>query len=148
MPWPSIIGIHAAIVWLVAGASLGGLILGGSSLIPPGALGWLVAIHIEAMLFGWMLQVTLLTAWWLLPRRPERRGEWWAGDDGRGPFAIGIPATIGVNVAVLTRAIGHAISSHALVFFGGFLLAGSMIAFFIVFRTRVRSFDKGAVNVR
>lgn len=76
MPRLSVYFIRTALVYLVAGFSIGALILAqkGSAVIP---FAWrLLPAHIEIMFFGWTMQLIIGTAFWILPRhaRMEKRG--------------------------------------------------------------------------
>lgn len=78
MPRLSSTFIRAALLHLIVGVLLGGLILSAKGL--PNSLGWtwlLLPAHIQLMLGGWMIQLALGVAYWILPRRDG------AGDRGR-----------------------------------------------------------------
>ena len=69
---------RAAMGWLLIGSGAGALMLGSRG------LGWTVpyaealALHLDVMLFGWMTQFTMGTAYWMLPKHatgPERGGD-------------------------------------------------------------------------
>lgn len=71
--------IRAALIYLLAGITIGALLLAHKG-IPflPMLWAWLPA-HIEFLLMGWILQLTLGVAFWILPRywqqqrRPNER---------------------------------------------------------------------------
>lgn len=67
MPLLSRLYIRTALVWLVVGATLGGVILWSKVSPVPGAWNWLAA-HISLLTWGWLLQLTLGVAYWILPR--------------------------------------------------------------------------------
>lgn len=78
MPQLSTSFIRAALIHLVVGVLFGGLILSAKGL--PISLGWswlLLAAHVQLMLGGWMIQLALGVAYWILPRRDG------SGDRGR-----------------------------------------------------------------
>jgi hypothetical protein len=89
---------RTAFVWLLFGATAGAAMLAsrgmGLPLSWPAALGF----HVDVMLFGWMAQFTMGTAYWMLPKHatgPER---------GRDlPMAL---AWILLNLGVLGAALG------------------------------------------
>ena len=68
MPRVSIFGIRFALGWLVVGALAGVLTALQRLGLVPVALP--VAVHWHWMLFGWMTQLALSIAWWILPRFP------------------------------------------------------------------------------
>ena len=69
MPRLSCWFLRAALLHLAVGAVLGGLILSAKGM--PVFLGWawqLLAAHIQLMLGGWLIQLALGMAYWMLPR--------------------------------------------------------------------------------
>src|SRR5687767_2289161 len=89
--------IRAALLHLSAGVLLGGLILSAKGY--PGALGWswlLLPAHIELLVFGWLIQLTLGMAYWILPRLDAR------GDRGRTGWAWASFWALNVGVAGTT----------------------------------------------
>jgi len=72
MPRASILLVRLSLLWLVTGAVAGALMLAGKALP---ALAWSLALrpaHQDIMVAGWMLQLVLGVAFWILPRLPER----------------------------------------------------------------------------
>ncbi len=67
MPVLARIYIRTALIWLAVGATLGGLILWSKASPIPGAWQWLTA-HITLVSWGWILQLSLGVAYWILPR--------------------------------------------------------------------------------
>lgn len=67
MPLLSRIYIRTALVWLAVGSTLGGVVLWSKVAPVPGAWNWL-AVHISLLTWGWLLQLTLGVAYWILPR--------------------------------------------------------------------------------
>jgi hypothetical protein len=65
--------LRAALVWLVIGFALGGLILSDASLPGDWRL-WLTPTHGHILFVGWFFQFAIGVGYWLLPRRrsPER----------------------------------------------------------------------------
>jgi hypothetical protein len=67
MPLLSRFYIRTALVWLVLGTTLGGIILWNKASPIPGA--WqLLTAHITLVTWGWILQLSLGVAYWILPR--------------------------------------------------------------------------------
>lgn len=72
MPLLSRIYVRTALVWLVVGTTLGGAILWNKASPIPGA--WqLLTAHITLVTWGWILQLTLGVAYWILPRFGSER---------------------------------------------------------------------------
>lgn len=77
MPRLSVLYLRAALLYLLAGFTLGGLLLANKGVpLHPAIWSWLPA-HIEFLLLGWMVQLAFGVAYWILPRfgRGPRRGE-------------------------------------------------------------------------
>lgn len=67
--------IRAALIYLLLGFTVGALILAHKGVqLHPLLWSWLPA-HIEFLLLGWVLQLTMGVAFWILPRywQPPRR---------------------------------------------------------------------------
>lgn len=64
--------IKTALVYLVLGGSLGGLLLADKALSFSGRLWGPLPLHIEWLLLGWTLQLAMGVAWWILPRPSPR----------------------------------------------------------------------------
>jgi hypothetical protein len=68
MPRQSRLLIRSALIWLAAAAAVGGLMLAALS-FPQ--LGWAAAwrqAHSYSLLFGWLVQFAVGSAYWMLPR--------------------------------------------------------------------------------
>ena len=92
MPAPSRWMIRCALCYLLIGVAIGGFIL-TSKVYPSLAWSWtLLPIHIEFAIFGWIIQLTMGTAYWILPRFLERS-------------ARGTPKAAKVMVATLNTGI-------------------------------------------
>jgi heme/copper-type cytochrome/quinol oxidase subunit 1 len=93
MPRLSCWFIRVALLYLGIGVLVGGLILSAKGY--PAVLSWfwlLLPAHIEMLIVGWLIQLTLGMAYWILPRLDGR------GDRGRPALAW---ASFGIlNVAV------------------------------------------------
>lgn len=73
--------VRAAFIYLLLGVTVGALLLAHKGLpLHPVLWSWLPA-HIEFLLFGWVVQVTMGMAFWILPRywqKPRRPKEGYA----------------------------------------------------------------------
>lgn len=74
MPRLSRVTIRLSLVYLVVGFTFGGLMLANKGLAFEPALWQLRSIHIELLLIGWMAQLAIGVAYWILPRFQGRRG--------------------------------------------------------------------------
>ena len=60
--------IRSAFIYLFLGFTIGALLLANKGIpLHPALWGWL-PIHIEFLLIGWLLQLILGMAFWILPR--------------------------------------------------------------------------------
>lgn len=99
MPRLSCWFIRAALIHLTLGVLLGGLILSGKGL--PLLFGWawlLLAAHIQLLVGGWLIQLALGMAYWIMPRLDGR------GDRGRAVAAWVSFAAL--NAGVVGAALG------------------------------------------
>lgn len=76
MPRLSVWMARAALLYLAAGFTLGGLLMFHKGLPLTPWLWALLPAHIEFLLFGWTVQLVMGVAFWILPRfgRAPRRG--------------------------------------------------------------------------
>lgn len=114
MPRLSVWMIRAALLYLGLGFTFGALILFNKGL-PYDPLVWRwLPVHIEFLLIGWMVQLALGVAFWILPRHtqgPKRGNERWFW------LAAGL-----FNLGVLAIAGGYGFGLE-----GGFLLGGRVL---------------------
>jgi hypothetical protein len=76
MPLLSALFVRAALLYLATGFSLGALLLVNKAL-PLGGFIWaLLPAHVEFLIWGWLLNLSMGVAFWILPRftRPPKRG--------------------------------------------------------------------------
>jgi hypothetical protein len=125
MPRATVWFLRAALVHLLAGFAAGGLLLAARDIPLPLPAGVLPGAHRDLVLVGWMAQVTLGVAWWILPRRP-------AGSPARGPAwpvaAAWALLNGGVLLAVAGRAAGGGpAAGHLAMAAGGTLAALALL---------------------
>jgi hypothetical protein len=76
MPLLSVLYVRTSLVWLAVGATLGGAILW--SKVSPIPWSWqFLTAHIHLLTWGWLLQLTLGVAYWILPRFGSVRPRAW-----------------------------------------------------------------------
>jgi hypothetical protein len=90
MPRLSAIFVRTSLIWLALGATLGGAILWSKAAPIPWAWQFLTA-HIHLLTWGWLLQLTLGVAYWILPRFGADRPRAW----------LAIAAYVLLNAALL-----------------------------------------------
>ena len=118
--------VRLAVAYLVVGTSIGSILLGGKGFEIPAWLWALRPLHIEFLLFGWMVQLAFGVASWILPRTPSRYsmrpviaaavclnvGVWMVGLSGMGPSVGGLVGRSiggwdGFSVGLLLALIGR-----------------------------------------
>ncbi len=74
MPRLSVWFVRAALVYLLAGFTLGGLLLWNKGMPIHPSIWRLLPAHMEFLFMGWSVQLVIGVAYWILPRfRTERR---------------------------------------------------------------------------
>ncbi len=68
MPRLSVYYIRASLIYLVLGFTFGGLLLANKGLMLSPAIWMLLPVHIEFDLMGWLVQLAMGVAFWILPR--------------------------------------------------------------------------------
>lgn len=71
MPRPSRWMIRLSLVYLLVGIFMGALMLIHKAYPVHSSIWLFLPIHIEVTIFGWIIQLTLGTAYWMLPRLLE-----------------------------------------------------------------------------
>ena len=82
MPRVAVWLVRLSLLHLALGATLGAVLLVGKGMALPGWILALRPLHVEVLLFGFVIQLAFGVAWWILPRTPElpaTRLPWIAG---------------------------------------------------------------------
>lgn len=108
---------------LVGGFAVGAALLAAKGLPWHLPAGLLVGAHRDLLLIGWLAQLTLGVAYWILPR--------WSAAPVRGPSAPvrlgGALLNAGVILAAAGRPAGVASAGHALALLGVSLVLASVL---------------------
>ena len=99
MPFLSVLLVRTALCWLAAGAAMGALLLASKAAPLPAGVFRLFHMHSEAVLIGWMVQLAMGVAWWILPKYPRL--------PERGPTAPVWAAWLLLNVGVVLAGAGR-----------------------------------------
>jgi hypothetical protein len=90
--------IRCSFIYLIAGFTIGAFMLIAKITSLHSWILTLLPIHIEILIFGWIIQLTMGTAYWILPRFLE------SGSRGNSTLAWGM--IICLNAGILSVIIG------------------------------------------
>lgn len=93
MPAASRWMIRLSLVYLMVGLLLGGIMLVHKAVGLSPSVWMLLPVHIEVTIFGWIIQLTLGTAYWMLPRLIE--------GPSRGKPSLVVAMVISLNLGIL-----------------------------------------------
>lgn len=99
MPNVSVWMLRLSLAYLITGASIGSLLLVNKAILISYKLWALLPVHIELLIFGWIIQFTLGTAYWILPR--------FLISKDRGSEFLAILMLISLNVGILLVILSH-----------------------------------------
>lgn len=120
--------IRAALLHLALGVALGGLILSAKG--QPALIGWawrLLPAHMQLLLGGWLVQLALGMAYWILPRLDhDRRGRVAAAWLSGAALNLGVG---GAALLLLLRPWWHGAAPDALLALAGLLQLLALAAF-------------------
>lgn len=126
MPKLSVIAIRLALVYFAAGTALGALLLAGKAVALPPGLWALRPAHVEALLFGFVVQLAFGVAYWILPKT--------RGQTSERPVVL---ALVLLNAGVVLVAVA-AVSVYGLAVAGRVCEAAAVVAFATHLWPRVR----------
>lgn len=137
MPRLSVIMVRAAMLHLAVGFLIGALMLINKALPfqQPGAAGeiWqLKPVHVELLIFGWMMQLAMGVAFWILPRFPTapKYGRVW----------LAMSACVLLNTGVLISSAGLLIGSPVPALIGRVVILLAVLCFVVHIAPRVRPY--------
>ncbi len=93
------IAIRLALLHVAGGTMLGGVLLAGKAVTLPPGLWALRPLHVEMLLFGFVVQLVVGVAFWILPRTPRRA-------DPRPPALTLVLLNAGVGLVGLSFVAG------------------------------------------
>ena len=133
MPRVSVWFIRTALAYLALGFTLGAIMLAhrGMPLLPPRLQ--LLPAHIEFLLVGWVVQLALGVAFWILPRFRAGRE--------RGREELAWLSYVLLNLGVLSSAVGPLVALPAIIPLLGHLAQGlAAVCFALHAWPRVKAF--------
>ncbi len=98
MPRLSVWFVRASLVYLVAGFSLGAVMLSLKALARPGTMAALLPSHVDFLLVGWTVQLVMGVAFWILPR--------FEGGVSRGAVGWAWLAFVLINAGAVLAGVG------------------------------------------
>lgn len=116
MPRLSVWVIRTALLYLGAGFTLGALMLSNKGLAYEPMLWRLLPLHIECLIFGWMVQLALGVAFWIMPR--------FTGESKRGDERFAWAGYALLNAGILAVCLGQWLGAQ-----GGMLFLGRLAEF-------------------
>lgn len=135
MPRVSVWLIRLSLLYLMIGISIGALLLTHKAIPISPKLWTLLPIHIELLVFGWIIQFTLGTAYWMLPR--------FLISKGRGNGSLAILMVVVLNVGIwLVIASNLFIDLTYLAFYGRVLETLAVLLFASLHWRRIVSYAK------
>ncbi len=93
MPRLSVYFIRASLIYLLFGFTFGGLLLANKGVMISPAIWMLLPVHMEFDLMGWLVQLAMGVAFWILPR--------FSSGPARGDERLSWSAFLFVNVGIL-----------------------------------------------
>lgn len=134
MPRVSIWFVRSSLIALLLGVTLGAVLLGAKGLSAGPALWFLLPAHLELVLVGWMLQLAMGVAQWILPRFGAR-----GAARGTTPAWIAYVAlNVGVLCVVVTTVLSGPLAGE-LRWVGRVAEVGAVAAFVVSVWSRVRA---------
>jgi hypothetical protein len=130
MPRLSVYFVRASLIYLILGFTFGGLLLANKGVAISPLIWMLLSVHIEFTFIGWMVQLAIGIAFWILPRfskSPLRGNERWSW----GTLIL-------INVGILCVVLQSLFGLQWFSFIGRILEALALAAFAIGNWKRVR----------
>jgi hypothetical protein len=119
MPALSRLYVRTAFVYLAVGTLLGGIILWGKAVPSTGRFWQFLAAHVALVTWGWLLQLSLGMAYWILPRFGLIRPRPW----------LAVVTYLLLNVALLLAALAPWLGSGWTSAAAGWLQFLAVVAF-------------------
>jgi len=136
MPLLSRLYIRASLIYFAIGITIGALILIEKGTAWDPQLWRLLPVHIELVLLGWMLQLVMGVAYWILPRSglpPVRKRP-----------ALATAAFVLLNLGILLHVYDILlVSGNTLLFISRLLELIALLAFLVHIWPRVKPFGEG-----
>jgi hypothetical protein len=133
MPRLSVFFVRASLIHLLLGFTVGGLMLANKGVIISPSIWALLPLHIEFAFVGWMIQLAMGVAFWILPRFPK--------GPPRGEERLSWAALILVNVGIILVILDVPFPLQTLAFTGRMFEATGLVSFLLGNWKRIKPFD-------
>jgi hypothetical protein len=133
MPRLSIYFVRASLIHLLFGFTVGGLMLANKGVMISPSIWALLPLHIEFAFIGWMIQLAMGVAFWILPRFPK--------GPPRGEERLSWAALLLVNLGILFVVLDVLFTQPLLTFSGRLLEAAGLLTFVTGNWKRIKPFD-------
>lgn len=133
MPRLSVYFVRASLIYLVLGFSIGGLMLANKGLLISATIWSLLPLHIEFAFVGWMIQLAMGVAFWILPRHPKGAP--------RGEERLSWAALLAVNAGILCVILDYLFNGTTLTLLGRAAELLGLTAFGLGNWRRIKPFD-------
>ena len=130
MPRLSVWFVRLSLAYLALGFSLGALLLGNEGLASAPNLERILPVHIEILMLGWVMQLALGVAYWILPRYVKGLP--------RGNETTAWLSLICLNAGILLVTVNTISNIAWFAFLGRVLEAAGILAFLLVSWRRLR----------
>jgi cbb3-type cytochrome oxidase subunit 1 len=135
MPTPSRLMIKASMLYMLTGFVIGALIL-ISKVYPEYSWAWsLLSVHIEVSIFGWVIQLTMGTAYWILPRYLKTKSR------GNPKLALAMIGMLNLGILMNVSSYLDMIASSATIL-GRLLEVGAVVLFIVLHWNRAVSYNR------
>jgi len=135
MPRLSVYFIRASLIYMVFGFTLGGLLLANKGFMISPAVWMLLPVHIEFDLMGWLVQLAMGVAFWILPR--------FSKGPLRGNDILSWFAFLFINIGILLVASEAMLAIQSLLPVGRLFESCALILFAVGNWSRIKSHGVG-----
>jgi hypothetical protein len=135
MPRLSVYFIRASLIYLLLGFTFGALILASKGLIIVPSIWILLPIHIEFDLIGWLVQLAMGVAFWILPR--------FSKDPIRGKERLSWSAFILINAGILLVVSDGLLETNGLILIGRVFEVLALVLFAVGNWRRIKAHGVG-----
>lgn len=135
MPRLSVYFVRASLIYLLLGFTLGGLLLANKGYLISPAIWMLLPLHVEFDLMGWLVQLAMGVAFWILPR--------FSKEPPRGKEQLSWSAFVLLNVGILLVASEGIFVVNSLLLLGRILETLALVLFAVGNWRRIKAHGVG-----